>query len=288
MFLYKNPTETRKFTVTFDGYVLQSEAIQASGLTISITNIATDGISTNSLYVANSLSYSGNNVSFRLTGGDDDCAYRIALSTGAVTSSGNVYSQTGYLYVADEEQSLVNLGDFKAYLGINTTANDAVLLNLLRASTDFVHRFTGRNFNYQSYVETYYPEQSWNRLKLNNYPVGAVDYITIDGVTLDATTAGSANYVIEADGFIRRLDGGKFPCGSIPVVVAYKAGFKSIPEDIRYAVMKIAGSDYNTRLQDGILSETLGSYRIVHDKSSVLHKDSRVREILTQYAPRVF
>ena len=146
MFLYKNPTETRKYTITFDGYVLTNEAIQSSGLTITVTNITTDGVSTSNLYVPGSLSFSGNNVSFRLTGGEDDASYRLSVSTGGVTSSGNVYTQTGYLYVADEEQSLVSLGDLKAYLGVNTTANDAVLLSLLRASTDFVQRVTGKGW----------------------------------------------------------------------------------------------------------------------------------------------
>jgi uncharacterized phiE125 gp8 family phage protein len=288
MFLYKNPIDTRKYTITFDGYVLQTEAIQSSGLTITVTNIATDGVSTSGIYVPGSLSFSGNNVSFRLTGGDDDAAYRLSISTGGVTSSGNVYTQTGYLYVADEEQSLVSLGDLKAYLGVNTTANDAVLLSLLRASTDFVQRVTGRNFLYTKYTDTYYPEQCWDRLKLNNYPVDRIQSVLIDGITLDSQTAGYSNFVLEQEGYIRRLDGVRFPQAPVPIVVSYFAGFRAVPEDIRYAVMKIAGSDYNTRLQDGILSEALGSYKIVHDKSSVMHEDSRVREILQNYTPRVF
>lgn len=287
MFLYKNPSETRKYTVSFSGYLLSSEALQTAGLTIAITNIFTDGVSTSDIYVAGSLGFSGSDVSFRLTGGDDDVVYKLVLSTGGVTASGNIYTQQGYLYTAYEEQSLVSLSDLKTYMGINVSTNDAVLLALLRSATDFVEKYTCRKFVYKRYTDTYYPEQNWDRLKLNNYPVDTIESVVLDGITLDAASGGYANYIVEKEGYVRRLDGGVFPEAPFPTQVTYLAGFKPIPEDLRLAIMKIASADYNIRLQDGVLSEALGSYRVSYDKTSILTQDSRIREVLNQYTTRL-
>lgn len=287
MYFYKNPSETKKYTVSFADSVLTSESIQSSGLTISITNLITNGVSTSSIYVSGSLGFADSDVSFRASGGEDDSVYKFTLSTGGVTSSGNVYTKTGYIYVAEAEQVLVPLDELKAYMGVASSAHDAVLLSLLRGATDLVCKITGREFAYKTYTETCYPEQLWDRLKLDNYPVDAINSVVIDGITLDATTAGYSNYVAEEEGFVRRMDGGSFPQAPFATVVTYRAGFKAIPEDIKYVVKKIAASDYNTRLQDGILSEALGSYKVTYAKTALLTEDSRVREILNQYTPRV-
>lgn len=286
MYFYKNPTETKKFEVSFADSLLTSETIEASGLTLTITNIETDGISTSSLYVTSSLAFSGSTVTFRLSGGDDDSAYRLSVSTGAVTTSGNIYTKTCYLYTTSEEETLVSLDDMKSFLGINTTTNDAVLLSILRSSTDFVTRYTGKTFTYDRYEETYYPEETWDRLQLKNFPVKSITSVVVDGVTLDAFTAGYPNYVLEEEGFVRRLDGMKFPCGYYPIVVTYNAGYRSVPEDILYVVKKMTAQDFNSRLQEGLLSEALGSYKVTYTKSSVLSADSKVKEILDKYATR--
>jgi uncharacterized phiE125 gp8 family phage protein len=286
MYFYKNTSETKKFTVSFSDSVLSSEAIEAAGITVSITNIETAGVSTSTLYIASSLSTSGASVSFRLTGGDDDSMYRLSVSTGAVTTSGNIYTKTCYLYVTNEEETLVSLDDFKAFLGINTSTNDAVLLGVLRSASDFVKRYTGKSFSYEKYEETYYAEECSDILILNNYPVKSIDSVVVDGVTLEATTDGYANYIVKPEGYIKRLDGLTFPSSYYPVVVTYNAGYRSAPEDILYVVKKLAAQDYNSRLQEGIKSEEIGSYKVTYAKSSVLSDDSKTRDILNQYVSR--
>ena len=287
MFFYKTPAETRKYTVSFADSLLSSETILSSGLTLSITNIQTSGISTSSLYVASSLGFTGTDVYFRLQAGDDDSVYRFVLSAG-VTASGNTYSKKGSLYVTDDIQYLVDLDELKDYLSITTTTTDAVLISLLRAATSFVTRYIGRDLTYQQYTETIYPEQSWNQLRLTNFPVDAVESVVVDGTTLDATTAGYANYVVEKEGYIRRVDGGSFPRGSYATTVVYRAGFKAIPEDIRTVVKKLVGNNFNKRQQEGILEEELGSYRVVYDdKSAKTAEDSSVRDVLNLYVSRV-
>lgn len=286
MYFYKDPAETKQFEVSFSDCILSSETAQSANLTLSILNVDLDGISTSYLYVTTSLAVAGTTVSFRLNGGEDDATYRISVSTGAVTTSGNVYTKTCYLYVTNEDESLVSLSEMKAFLNINTTTDDAVLLSLLRSSSDFVKRYTGKDFKYERYEDTYYPEEAWDRLQLDNYPVKSITSVVVDGVTLDAFTAGYPNYVLEKEGYVRRLDGMKFPYGYYPIVVTYNAGYKSIPEDILYVVKKLAAQDYNSRLQEGLLSEALGSYKVTYAKSSVLSADSKVKDILDNYATR--
>lgn len=287
MFLYKTSAETRSFTVSFADSVTSSETILLAGLTISVTNLQTSGISTSSIYVPGSLSFAGTDVSFRFQAGEDDSAYSFVVSTGAVTTSGNIYSKRGALYVTDDIQTLVDLDELKDYLGITSTSTDAVLLSLLRGASTFVQRYIGRDITYQRYTETFYPEESSVRLCVTNFPLDAVESISIDGVTLDASTGGYANYVAAKEGFVRRLDGGRFSTGNVPTVITYRAGFKAVPEDLRTVVKKLISSAYNQRLSEGLLEEELGTYRVKYASSSAMSEDSSIKDVLNGYIVRV-
>jgi len=286
MYFYKKPLDIQTFTVSFTDTLDVTESILQAGLTLTITNLQTDGDSTSSLYIDSSLSVTDDDVSFRLQGGDDDNVYRILVSTGAVTASSNVYVKTNYLYVSAEEQSLVSLEEIKTYLDIPVVNYDAILLSLLRASDRAIYRITGRRFLYATYTDLIYLDEASDRIKLTNFPVDNIQSILVDGVTLDATLGSYSTYIAEREGYVHRVDGIKFPVAPVPIAITYKAGYKQVPEDVKLVAMKLVSAGYNARQQEGVKQESIGSYSVTYRDDFLLTSDSSIAATLNRYIDR--
>lgn len=284
--LIKQVGETKTIAVDFTPVLATGETVSVGNVTADFSQVV-DGLSTTaSMLVAGSISHDSGVVTFRTTAGESDTVYKITLSTGS-TNFNNIHEEDIYLIVSEDVNLLYTVDELKENLGITSTTQDALLFGLVRSSSDFIENSLNRKLTFKTYTESFYPQDLANFLILKEFPVLSISSIVIDGITLDPTTAGYANYTIETGGVVRRLDGGTFPRGPILTTVVYKAGMITIPEDIRMAVKKIAIYEYTRRLKSGLLAETIGDYKIVFERQSIL-EDPIVSSVISRYTKRVF
>lgn len=76
------------------------------------------------------------------------------------------------------DNALVSLADAKAYLGIGTSGDDALIERLINAESSRIERYCDRNFRKQSYRESY-NGNGQRRLRLRNFPVISVTRVAI-------------------------------------------------------------------------------------------------------------
>ena len=100
--------------------------------------------------------------------------------------------------------------------------------------------------------------QNMPQMLLNNYPVTAVQSLTVQGLQIqprppygpDVTSANFGGYVFDSKRIM--LSGYRFPRGFQNVVVQYTAGYASTPHDIEQACIDIIGDWFKYRERIGL------------------------------------
>lgn len=286
----KQTNEIKTFSVDFTPVLVAGETINGSNLSATAYVYST-GLTASGIIVPGSASLVGNIISFRAQNGTNYEYYKLTVSTG-LTSAANKHEEDIILLVGDDTELLYTVDELKTSLGITDTASDALLFGIIKGASDYVKNAIGRNLFYRTYTETFYPEERLDFLMLKEQPLESVTSITIDGFDFPDTDGGYKNWTFDTAGIIKRIDGGTFPCGNIPVVVEYKAGYYAIPEDIRTAVKTIAISEYGRREKQGVLAETIGNYRIVYNTDSIVgnsgNSGNLVSAVINRYTRRMF
>lgn len=102
-------------------------------------------------------------------------------------------------------------------------AADPFLSRLISAASNAILRYIGRAaLKSQAYTETR-DGHGGSRLTCRNYPVTAVTSVSVDGVAVPASVAGSAGYTFDQDGI--NLIGSVFTQGLSNVSLSYTAGY---------------------------------------------------------------
>jgi hypothetical protein len=159
---------------------------------------------------------------------------------------------------------LTDLASLKAWLDLpsGAGASDGLLSNLITAVSDFIAGYLDRGLLSASYVETYDGNGApW--MLLRQWPITAVQSIAFCSMTL--TTI--ADPVAQSPGFLfdgRRLSmlGYCFPYAA-PVVVAYTAGYASVPASVAQAALELAGEAFRRREHIGLSTKSLGGQESV-------------------------
>ena len=130
---------------------------------------------------------------------------------------------------------LASLADCKAWLGLASTADDALLSGLITAISRAILADLGRAIFPQTCTESL--DGGGAALPLREWPVTSVQSCVLDGVALRAAAKGASGYVLEAagtapPGAMQRLlcRGGRFPEGPHSVAVTYRAGYEIVGE----------------------------------------------------------
>lgn len=76
--------------------------------------------------------------------------------------------------------SLVTLVSLKAYLGVTTTTDDALMESLIDRASDFIQRYCARNFVSQRYYE-WHDTYGADRVALKHNPVENVRFVGVGG-----------------------------------------------------------------------------------------------------------
>jgi hypothetical protein len=158
---------------------------------------------------------------------------------------------------------LITLDDLREQLRVspNDTANNAWWTKVIDRTSRQAERYCDRIFVVQSYSDTFRAGVSGNPgepLILSQAPVDpATIVVTVDGATLDA----AIDYGLDQyAGLVYRLADPPSWTSITTLIVAYAAGFDTIPDDIQLAVIDLCTMDNSGRGRDPMLraSETPG------------------------------
>ncbi|STZ77349.1 phage head-tail connector protein [Bergeriella denitrificans] len=141
---------------------------------------------------------------------------------------------------------LADLADLKIRLAIEHNRRDEELKQVLAGVSAAVESWLQRTLLKRDYVERY----NGNRKKaivLNQYPVLEVKSVKVNGREIHG---------FDNDDWLLIYDD-SFSDGLRNVEVAYVAGYETIPEDIREAVLIIAAQRVNEMENKGVASKSL-------------------------------
>lgn len=140
---------------------------------------------------------------------------------------------------------LTTLANVKAWLNVKTSTDDTLLDRLISACSTFVQSWLNRQILTATSTEVRHGEGG-TRLLLANYPVTAVQSLTINGRTIPpAADSTSPGYLF--DDMEIALVGYEFCRGNFNVQVEYTAGFATVPLDIEQAVIETIGLRYKEK-----------------------------------------
>ena len=153
---------------------------------------------------------------------------------------------------------LTTLANVKAYLSppLATTADDALLSRLITASSQFIQTWLNRTIASTSYTDTR-NGTGGTRLFLRNRPVTAVSSVTVDGVSIQASSAvpNGSGYLFDDSSVY--LIGYSFTKGAQNVVIQYTAGYAATPPEIEQACIAFVVLRYKERDRIGQVSKNL-------------------------------
>jgi uncharacterized phiE125 gp8 family phage protein len=156
---------------------------------------------------------------------------------------------------------LCALADVKAYLGLTTSATDAVLETLIGNVSAAIESYCNRTFASASYTDRRNGNGGY-RLFLANGPVTAVASVTIDGQNVPAAAGDlSSGYVFDEGTLYLR--GYCFNRGVQNVVVTYTAGYAAVPGDVAQACIECVAHHFAKRDRIDKASETLGTQQTI-------------------------
>lgn len=150
---------------------------------------------------------------------------------------------------------LTSLANLKAYLGITVTTDDTLLTALITRESARIEAWLSRTLASTSYSRVF-NGNGGRLLLLPDYPVTAVSSLTIDGVTVPASSGVDvAGYVFNNDAiFLRDY---RFMKGVQNVAVSYTAGYETTPLDVEQSCIELAALSYKNRERLGLSSKGL-------------------------------
>jgi hypothetical protein len=175
------------------------------------------------------------------------------------------------------------LSDVKAWLqnGQSSfpTTDDALLSRLITAASQYIQTWLNRQIPLADYIEVR-DGTGGHRLQFGCFPVVTVQSLTVDGQTiLQAASSCAAGYSFSTSQLSVR--GYNFCRGAQNVVIAYTAGYATIPPDIAQACIDLVALRYRERTRIGEISKSLGGIETVSFSQKDL-SDS-IKTLLQQY-----
>lgn len=170
--------------------------------------------------------------------------------------------------------ALATVADVKAFAGITTSNDDALLTSLINAVSVAFVKWTDRDLESTTHTDVM-DGPGGSVMVLPNYPITAVTSLKIDGVSIPARPAvGEMGF--SYNDFSIRLHGYRFPRDFGNIEITYTAGYTVVPDDLKQAVIETVVLRYNERRRIGETS------RAVEGQAT-----SFLREELPPFAQRV-
>lgn len=161
--------------------------------------------------------------------------------------------------------ALTTIARVKSYLGISTTADDALLTDLLNGASLAIENYLNRTLSAASYTAVMDGNGSV-LLPLPNYPVTAVSSLKIDGQVIPLSAAfGKSGYVNAVDRILLRSY--VFSLDFQNVEISYTAGYSTIPDDIQTATVAMVALRYKEKDWVGYQSKSLAGETVAFQTS---------------------
>lgn len=177
---------------------------------------------------------------------------------------------------------LTTVQNVQEFLDIKNTNDVSMLGRLITAVSVSFERYADRTFKTSSYIHTFDGNGALRQV-LREYPVTAVSSVLINGVSIpQAATVLNSGYRYDQRSVI--LTGYSFTQGFQNVVIAYTAGFTSIPLDLEQACIEQVAYLYRLRKRLGESSTGLAGATTTYITKSML---DTVKSVLDQYRNRV-
>lgn len=168
---------------------------------------------------------------------------------------------------------LTTLESFRAYAGGASTADDALIGQLITAYSAAVTNLLNRQI-ISGPIEIWRDGRGGRTLTLPEHPVTAVALLEIDGQAIPAESYRFTDTQIV-------LDGHRFTHGHANVHVRFTAGYASVPADIEQAVNELVALRYKERDRIGHRAKSLAGETVSFVTAAL--PDS-AKAMLSQYA----
>lgn len=168
--------------------------------------------------------------------------------------------------------------DVQVFLSLAAGQDDALLGALCTRASAFVQSMLNRKLMTATYTDTFSGRGN-NRIGLPNYPVTAVASVTVDGTAIPAAT-GALDSGFLFDENLVYLRGYVFARGVRNVVIAYTAGFDTVPADVQQACIEIVAAKYKRRNELHVSGKTLNGETINFSQADV---PASAKTVLNQY-----
>lgn len=169
--------------------------------------------------------------------------------------------------IAVSSKDLCTVAELAPYLGATLTQEADVLQMLITAASLFVISCIGYDPHLLSYVETRNGYDTTS-MPTKVRPIIAVTSVTIDDVAIPARPSTQGNGFINGDTLVY-LSGYMFTRGFKNVVLAYSAGYASIPEDLKQVVIELAANKFKRRARIGMTSVATGRETTSYNKEDL-------------------
>lgn len=180
---------------------------------------------------------------------------------------------------------LTTLAEVKAYLNVTGTTADVLLQSLITAVSQAMMNYCNRTFQLQSYTETRDATGNTQWVMLN-YPIVSVTSVSVNGNTIPPSTGFNGGGYGGRSGYYNgvwsvMIDGYCVPRGRRNVMIAYTAGYATIPADLDQACIETVALKYKQKDRIGISgSEGIDGQHITYKD---LAMSSSVILVLNQY-----
>lgn len=156
---------------------------------------------------------------------------------------------------------LTELADVKDELNITNGASDVTLARYISGASTAATQYCNRVFVAETLSETFlldhmdrFIRSRVKPLQLARYPLITVLSVIENGILLVENT----DYLVDKTmGQLTRIDSNGLPIfwNSLPLVVAYSAGFATIPGDVEDAVIRMVSKRYVAKGRDPALKQ---------------------------------
>lgn len=167
---------------------------------------------------------------------------------------------------------LTTLANVKSWLKMEKADNDDDLQRLITATSQFVKSWLNRDIKSAAYTE-YRDGHGGSSIIFSEQPMISFTSLTVDGTLVDPS-----QYSTNPQGLY--LNGGCFRRAKNNVVMAYTAGFATVPMDVEQAIIETVSLRWQEHFRIGQISKSIAGETV----SFVLADfPASAKSILNQY-----
>lgn len=136
----------------------------------------------------------------------------------------------------------VSVGEMRDYLNIDFGAWDTLLATLITGARSKMERYTGCTFGTKTLVATF--QKVADNIDIPYGPIQSITSVkSIDEAGVKTTLTAGTDYLVTGNSF-KNI---RFHGIDTPIEIEYVAGYDPLPGDLKVAIMKQVGMDFEFR-----------------------------------------